>query len=98
MRRNYTREAALALCDKARATIEGCSLSTDVIVGFCNESEEDYHETVDLMRKVKFENVSDALKAGIHVRLLDAGENTRSPELSGQRPRSHEKQATGRSD
>ena len=56
MRRNYTREALINLCKKARDIIPNVTLSTDVIVGFCGETEKDFQDTQELMNEIKFEN------------------------------------------
>lgn len=56
MRRNYTREAYLQLANQIRATLPGVSLSTDMISGFCGESEADHQDTLSLMREVRYEN------------------------------------------
>ncbi len=56
MNRNYTREKYLAIVEKLRAKIPDITLSTDIIVGFPNETEEDFNETVSLVREVKFTN------------------------------------------
>lgn len=42
MRRNYKRDALINLCKMIRMKLPGCTLSTDVIVGFCDESEDDF--------------------------------------------------------
>lgn len=55
MRRGYTREAYLALAQRMRETIPGVSLSTDMIAGFCGETEEDHQDTLSLMRQVQYE-------------------------------------------
>lgn len=54
MNRKYTKEYFLGLVDMMRAAIPGLSLSTDILVGFPGETEEDLEETLDLMRKVRF--------------------------------------------
>ncbi len=54
MNRKYTKEYFLGLVDMMRAGIPGLSLSTDILVGFPGETEEDLEETLDLMRKVRF--------------------------------------------
>jgi len=55
MRRGYTREAYVALVDRVRETIPGCSISSDFISGFCGETEEDHQMTLSLMEHVQFE-------------------------------------------
>ena len=54
MNRKYTKEYFLGLVDKMKAAIPGLSLSTDILVGFPGETEEDLEETLDVMRKVRF--------------------------------------------
>ena len=54
MRRGYTRETYLDLVDHIRQIIPGVSLSTDVICGFCGETEAEHQDTLDLMEKVKY--------------------------------------------
>lgn len=55
MRRPYTREQYLELIDKMRAIIPGVSLSTDIIAGFCGETEEEHQQTLSLMAEVGFD-------------------------------------------
>lgn len=55
MRRPYTREAYLALIEKMRATIPQVSLSTDIITGFCGETEEQHRDTLSLMEQVGYD-------------------------------------------
>ncbi|MDG5766121.1 tRNA (N6-isopentenyl adenosine(37)-C2)-methylthiotransferase MiaB [Balneolales bacterium ANBcel1] len=55
MRRTYTREEYLALIDKMRAMIPGVSLSTDIIAGFCGETEQQHRDTLDLMKQVQYD-------------------------------------------
>ncbi len=56
MRRGYRREGYLSLIEKLRKILPECKLSTDVIVGFPGESEEDFQQTKELMQEVKFDN------------------------------------------
>ena len=55
MNRKYTREWYLNRIAAIRRIIPDCGISTDVFVGFHNESEEDYQQTLDLMREVGFD-------------------------------------------
>jgi tRNA-2-methylthio-N6-dimethylallyladenosine synthase len=57
MHRGYTRERYLELIAKLRAVRPEMGLSTDIIVGFPGETEEDFQETVALCREVRFEMV-----------------------------------------
>lgn len=54
MRRRYTREEYLELVAKIREVRPEVSLSTDVIVGFPGETEEDFQQTLDLVEKIRF--------------------------------------------
>jgi tRNA-2-methylthio-N6-dimethylallyladenosine synthase len=57
MGRQYTIDAYLKLADKLRAAIPGISLTTDIIVGFCGETDAQFENTLALMREVRFETV-----------------------------------------
>jgi tRNA-2-methylthio-N6-dimethylallyladenosine synthase len=49
MNRSYTREWYMAKVDRIREIIPGCGISSDIIAGFCTETEEDHMETLSLM-------------------------------------------------
>lgn len=55
MRRPYTREQYLKLVDRMREIIPGVTLSTDIITGFCGETEEEHEDTMSLMAKVRYD-------------------------------------------
>jgi tRNA-2-methylthio-N6-dimethylallyladenosine synthase len=57
MNRRYTRERYLEIADFAREKIPGLSISTDIIVGFPNETEEDFCDTLDVVKRVRFSNI-----------------------------------------
>ena len=50
MNRTYTREWYKAKVDRIRTIIPDCGISSDVIAGFCTETEEDHQDTLDIMR------------------------------------------------
>ncbi len=57
MNRHYTREHYLGLIKKLRAVCPDIALSTDIIVGFPGETEEDFRQTYDLVREVGYNQV-----------------------------------------
>ena len=56
MRRKYNREWYLERVAKIRSVIPDCGLTTDVIAGFCGETEEDHRDTLTLMEQVVFDS------------------------------------------
>lgn len=57
MKRGYTKEWFLNRVEKLKSVCPSVSLSTDIIVAFPGESEEDFEDTLDVMRKVKFDQI-----------------------------------------
>ena len=57
MNRKYTREKYLSIIEKVKEKIPGIALSSDVIVGFPNESYENFKDTLDLVEKVRFDTL-----------------------------------------
>jgi tRNA-2-methylthio-N6-dimethylallyladenosine synthase len=56
MNRTYTKQEFLDLVAEIRAIVPEISLTTDVICGFCGETDEDFEETLEVMRRVEFDS------------------------------------------
>ena len=57
MRRGYSKEWFINRCEKIRKLCPEATISTDIIVGFPGESEEDFEDTMDVLEKVRFEQL-----------------------------------------
>lgn len=57
MNRHYTAEEYKALCGKLRSSFDDTSITTDVMVGFNNENENDFKESLDFVKSIAFEKV-----------------------------------------
>ncbi len=56
MRRPYRNEQFIEICEKMKAVRSNMAITTDVIVGFPTETEEDFQATVDCMKRLQFDN------------------------------------------
>ena len=56
MNRNYTREHYIELVEQLRKAIPNISITTDFIVGFPGETREDFEDTIDLVKRISFDN------------------------------------------
>ncbi len=54
MRRAYRRDSYLAILDKVRTAIPAAAITTDIIVGFPGETEQDFSDTLDIVRRARF--------------------------------------------
>ncbi len=75
MNRTYTRERYLEIACELKENIPNIALSTDVIIGFPTESDEDFEDTMDILRRVKFDNV--------YAFLYSPREGTRAAKMAG---------------
>ena len=60
MRRGYTNKQYRILVDKIRDRIPTVSMSTDLIVGFSGETDEQFEKSVEMIREIKFDKVHSA--------------------------------------
>lgn len=56
MRRTYSRDQYLDLIERARSIVPGVSFSTDIIAGFCGETEAEHQDTISLMKQVRYDH------------------------------------------
>lgn len=57
MKRGYTKEWFLNRCEMIRSLVPNATISTDIIVGFPDESDEDFDDTMDVLEQVKFDQL-----------------------------------------
>jgi len=57
MRRGYTREKIFEQVDRLRAARPDIAITTDMIVGFCGETDADFQDTIDLMKRIRFDSM-----------------------------------------
>ena len=80
MNRKYTAEEYLALTERIRSIFPDCSFTTDVMVGFPQETEADHAESVEFIRRIGF--------AKVHVFRYSRRKGTRADKMDGQVPES----------
>ncbi len=57
MNRHYTANEYREICQKLRSSFENCSITTDVMVGFAGETQEDFEESLSFVKEIAFEKV-----------------------------------------
>ena len=75
MRRAYRRDRYLAILDRVRASIPDAAITTDIIVGFPGETEQDFEDTLDLVRQARFAGAFTfrySIRAGTPAATMDA--------------------------
>jgi len=91
MRRPYTTARFVEICDKMKAARPGLAISTDIIVGFPGETEEDYAETRRVVEQIQFDNAfvfryskrKDTLAAEMDEQLPERVKEERNQDLLG---------------
>jgi tRNA-2-methylthio-N6-dimethylallyladenosine synthase len=78
MLRRYTIESYMKLVDTIRSIIPNVGLTTDVIAGFCGETEEEFNDTLKAFRTIKFDYVTLILIIGLHICLFHERAYTRT--------------------
>ena len=76
MNRTYTKEKYLEIAALLKKEIPEIALSTDIIIGFPGETDEDFEETMDVLRQIRFDNV--------YAFLFSPREGTRAAKMSGE--------------
>lgn len=87
MNRRYTTEKYLKIIDYARSKCEDFSFTTDIIIGFPNELDEDFQATIDLIKRVQYDNIYSFIyskRSGTKASLID---DKISDEVKGKRMR-----------
>ena len=76
MNRHYTADEYRSICQKLRASFSDCTLTTDVMVGFAGETEDDFNESLGFVKEIGFEKV--------HVFPYSVRKGTRAENFGGQ--------------
>jgi tRNA-2-methylthio-N6-dimethylallyladenosine synthase len=85
MKRGYSKEWFLNRVEKLRALCPDVSISTDIIVAFPGESDEDFQETLDVMKKVRFDQIFSFKYSPRPQTEAQYFENVVDPEVASQR-------------
>jgi tRNA-2-methylthio-N6-dimethylallyladenosine synthase len=85
MKRGYTKEWFLNRVDKLRSMVPDVSISTDIIVAFPGESDEDFADTIDVMERVRFDQIFSFKYSPRPETEAQHFTNTVDPELASQR-------------
>ena len=84
MNRKYTCEQYEALCTKLRSTFPDCTITTDIMVGFAGETDEDFAQTVKFVKRIAFEKV--------HIFPYSVRKGTAAEKFGGQLPKAVKEQ------
>ena len=85
MNRTYNTEKFLSTVDKLRAAVEGIALTSDIIVGFPGESEQDFEDTLGMLSNVRFDMVYSFIYSPREGTRAAVMENQISDEVKGER-------------
>lgn len=85
MNRHYDREKYLELIRKIKSEIPGCSLTTDIIVGFPGETDEDFEDTLNLVKEVGYDSAFTFIYSRRNHTPADAMENQVPEEVKHER-------------
>jgi tRNA-2-methylthio-N6-dimethylallyladenosine synthase len=85
MKRGYSKEWFLSKVDKMKELAPGCSISTDIIVGFPGESDADFEDTLDVIRRVRFEQIFSFKYSARPLTKAAEMSNTVDPEIADKR-------------
>ncbi|HBL40291.1 MAG TPA: tRNA (N(6)-L-threonylcarbamoyladenosine(37)-C(2))-methylthiotransferase MtaB [Ruminococcaceae bacterium] len=88
MNRHYTAEEYAVLCQNLREQFKDCTLTTDVMVGFAGETNDEFEQSLAFVKKIKFEKV--------HVFPYSPRKGTRAAEFEGQVEKSVKEERTHR--
>lgn len=79
MNRHYTAKEYMDLCKKLRSSFKDCTLTTDIMVGFAGETEEDFEESLSFVKEIGFEKV--------HVFPYSVRTGTKAEKMNGHLPK-----------